>query len=509
MRLHRYVAVALGAAAAMAIAAPLWAQDARPKDDGISAKAQELIAVLEADASTRDKARACQQLAAIGSEEAVPALAELLSDPKLNSYARDGLEAIAAPSAGDALLKAMERLRGVLQIGVINSIGVRRDPQAVDALTALARTGDTDTAIAALAALGRIATAKASVLLLQVLDTATPELRAVAASACLTCADRQLAEERGKGALRLYDAVRRAEVPKYLRLAGTYRAMVARQSGGTSLLTELLVSGDRDAVATALRAVRAMPGPKVSEALASELASASPELQVLLVQALAERKDERAQAAIEDIARTGEREARLAALKALGPVDVDALTFEPLFDGRTFDGWEGDTAKSFRIEDGAIVGGNLNTTTPRNEFLCTERTFANFVLRLECKVVNANGGVQFRSARVPESAEVSGYQADMDSSGRYWGCLYDEARRGMLAESDAATVERIVRKDDWNAYEIRCEGSHIQLFVNGVRTVDYTEADASIPQSGVIAVQVHAGPPSETWYRNMEIAELP
>jgi hypothetical protein len=79
----------------------------------------------------------------------------------------------------------------------------------------------------------------------------------------------------------------------------------------------------------------------------------------------------------------------------------------------------------------------------------------------------------------------------------------------MLAESDAATVERIVRKDDWNAYEIRCEGPHIQLFVNGVRTVDYTEADASIPQSGVIAVQVHAGPPSETWYRNMEIAELP
>jgi hypothetical protein len=181
----------------------------------------------------------------------------------------------------------------------------------------------------------------------------------------------------------------------------------------------------------------------------------------------------------------------------------------PLFDGKTFEGWEGDTAGSFRIEDGAIVGGNLATAIPRNEFLCTTGAYGNFILRLECKVVSANGGIQFRSSRVPDSAEVSGYQADMDSSGTYWGCLYDESRRGMLVEADRAVTGPIVKLDDWNRYEIRCEGPHIQLFVNDVRTVDYTEADAAIPRSGIIAVQVHAGAPSETWYRNITIAELP
>ena len=101
----------------------------------------------------------------------------------------------------------------------------------------------------------------------------------------------------------------------------------------------------------------------------------------------------------------------------------EALEFVALFDGETFEGWEGDTEKSFRIEDGAIVGGSLSAPIPRNEFLCTTRRYENFVLRLECKVIEANGGIQFRSERIPDSAETRGYQADMDSSGTYWGCV--------------------------------------------------------------------------------------
>ncbi len=191
------------------------------------------------------------------------------------------------------------------------------------------------------------------------------------------------------------------------------------------------------------------------------------------------------------------------------PVDVSSLEFVPLFDGETFDGWEGDTEGSFRIEDGAIVGGNLDTPIPRNEFLSVTRPYANFILRLECKLVDANGGIQIRSERVPDGAEMKGYQADMDSGGTYWGCLYDESRRGMLVQADAEETARIVKKDDWNSYEIRCEGPRIRLIVNGLQTVDYIETDGSIPLSGLIAVQVHAGAPSETWYRNITIAELP
>ena len=101
-----------------------------------TAEATRLIAVLRSNAATFDKARACQQLAVLGSKEAVPALADLLADEKLAAYARCGLESIADPAADDALRAALGRLHGKLLVGVVNSIGVRRDAKAVDAVAA-------------------------------------------------------------------------------------------------------------------------------------------------------------------------------------------------------------------------------------------------------------------------------------------------------------------------------------------------------------------------------------
>jgi HEAT repeat protein len=209
------------------------------------------------------------------------------------------------------------------------------------------------------------------------------------------------------------------------------------------------------------------------------------------------------------------------ALSQIGPrptptdqqaVDMTKLIFHPLFDGHTFDGWEGDTSRSFRIEDGAIVGGTTRNTIPRNEFLCTTRSYTNFVLRAESKLLgDANGGIQIRTHRIPNCREVSGYQADMDArpGGGYWGSLYDESRRGPLAAPDPARLVKIVKPGDWNTYEIRCNGPRIQLFLNGTLTVDYTEKDPEIPLGGIIALQIHAGQPSETRYRNITIAPLP
>src|SRR5947207_180964 len=97
-----------------------------------------------------------------------------------------------------------------------------------------------------------------------------------------------------------------------------------------------------------------------------------------------------------------------------------------LFDGKTLAGWEGETEKTWKIEDGAIVGGSLETVVPRNEFLCTTKTFENFELKVTFKLVGerekANGGVQFRTKRIPKNHEVSGYQADIGQD--YWGALY-------------------------------------------------------------------------------------
>jgi hypothetical protein len=206
--------------------------------------------------------------------------------------------------------------------------------------------------------------------------------------------------------------------------------------------------------------------------------------------------------------------ARLGGVLAWGAMIVCAGEPVPVFDGRTFAGWEGDTSgtkPTWRIVDGAFVGGSLGAPVPRNEFLCTTRAYTNFVLRLEFRIrgEGANAGIQIRSRRVPNHHEMVGYQADLGDP-EWWGCLYDESRRNrVLAKADGAKVRAVLKRDDWNEYVIRCEGRRVRLAINGLETVDYTELDAAIEQSGRIGLQIHGGPPSEAWYRNLRLEELP
>jgi hypothetical protein len=187
-----------------------------------------------------------------------------------------------------------------------------------------------------------------------------------------------------------------------------------------------------------------------------------------------------------------------------------ATASEPvaLFDGKTFAGWEGNM-KSFRIEDGAIVGGSMTEKVPCNEFLCTTKAYGDFELRLSARLLGdgANAGIQVRTKRIPDNYEVSGYQADMGQG--YWGSLYDESRRGKtLARPDEATLGKALKPADWNSYVIRCQGPRIQLWLNGVKTVDYTETDDKIDRGGIIGLQIHGGGPSEAWYKDITITEL-
>jgi hypothetical protein len=179
-----------------------------------------------------------------------------------------------------------------------------------------------------------------------------------------------------------------------------------------------------------------------------------------------------------------------------------------LFDGKTFAGWEGNL-NHFRIEDGAIVGGTLKERIPRNEFLCTRRDYADFTLSLKFKLLGegANAGVQFRSRRIPNHHEVIGYQADMGQE--YYGALYDESRRKkILAKPDPNELNKVLRRGEWNEYVIRAEGRRIRLSINGQQTVDYTEPDEKLEQTGCICLQIHGGPPSEAWYKDILIEEI-
>ncbi|HEX5084350.1 MAG TPA: DUF1080 domain-containing protein [Blastocatellia bacterium] len=181
-----------------------------------------------------------------------------------------------------------------------------------------------------------------------------------------------------------------------------------------------------------------------------------------------------------------------------------------LFDGKSFEGWEGDLSV-FRIEDGAIVGGTLKAPIARNEFLCTAEEFGDFELRLKFKLLGdparANAGIQFRSQRIPNDHEVIGYQADMGQ--QYWGSLYDESRRRKtLAGPNLDELNKVLKREDWNDYVIRAEGKRVRLSINGFQTVDYTEPDDAIAQRGRICVQIHGGPPSEAWYKDISIETL-
>ena len=180
-----------------------------------------------------------------------------------------------------------------------------------------------------------------------------------------------------------------------------------------------------------------------------------------------------------------------------------------IFDGRTFAGWEGDLT-IFRIQDGAIVGGSLAGRIARNEFLCTTKTYGDFELRLKVKLLGgdgANAGIQFRTKRIPNHHEVTGYQADMGVG--WWGALYDESRRNkVLKGPDQEKMKSVIKVDDWNDYVVRAEGRRIQIWINGVQTVDYVEEDLTIDTTGVIAVQIHGGPPSEAWYKDITLLDL-
>lgn len=184
---------------------------------------------------------------------------------------------------------------------------------------------------------------------------------------------------------------------------------------------------------------------------------------------------------------------------------------QKLFDGHSLAGWEG-SDKIFRVEDGAIVGGNLKEKLPHNEFLCTQREYGDFELHVKFKILGEkpNAGVQFRSKRVTDGSkpwEVSGFQADLADG--YWGALYDESRRNkILVGPNQAEMPKILHAGDWNDYVIRAQGNRIQLWINGTQTVDYTEQDDSIARRGVIGLQIHGGPPAEAWYKDITIQEL-
>ena len=179
--------------------------------------------------------------------------------------------------------------------------------------------------------------------------------------------------------------------------------------------------------------------------------------------------------------------------------------FVSLFNGRDLQGWRGN-AELWKVQSGVLSG--ISPGINYNDFLITEKAYTDFELRLEFRLHDGRGnsGIQFRSEQEGGSPQVIGYQADIGQN--YWGCLYDEHRRRKMLAQAPPELDRVLRKNEWNRYRIRAVGDRIQLFLIGLQTVDYRESDADIARDGIIALQIHSGPPMQIDFRRIYLKDL-
>ncbi|MDB6125941.1 MAG: hypothetical protein JWQ71_4934 [Pedosphaera sp.] len=210
--------------------------------------------------------------------------------------------------------------------------------------------------------------------------------------------------------------------------------------------------------------------------------------------------------------------------------------FKKIFNGKDLSGWEG-SPDLWSVKDGTITGKTTaENPAKENTFLVwTNGTVGDFELHCQFKIAPgddkgfANSGIQYRSQVVkPSYWVVSGYQADMEAGPTYSGILYEEKARGILAKrgekvvidkdgkinvvgsvGDSKEIEASIKKGDWNDYKIVAKGNHLQHFINGKQTIDVTdEQEAKAAKTGILALQLHAGPPMLVQFKDIQIKTL-
>jgi HEAT repeat protein len=275
-----------------------------------------LIRLLGSSASYEARKFACEQLAIVGSAEAVPALAALLQDDRDARIASLALQTNPSAQADEALRSA--RAAGDALMQIVHTLGDRRDPKSVPALAQLARGEDRAVADAAIVALGKIGDDAAQSVVVDLCIKATPPLSFTLAEAVLRIAERRVAEANLAAARSLYQELLGTGCPDAVR-RGALSALLALDSdGGVRRILELLKGSDTALQPTAIAAIDGLVGAHVSRTFGQELLNLKPELRVLLIGALAGRGDGEARSCIESAVDDSEPAVRLAAIEALG-----------------------------------------------------------------------------------------------------------------------------------------------------------------------------------------------
>lgn len=297
------------------------AQEERTVSDNVNDE-DALVAVVSGDAAWAEKQAACRSLRRIGTEKSVPALAKLLTDKELAHMARFALEAMPYPEAGRALRDALSSTTGPTKIGIIASLGARRDAEAVPQLVPTLRDGNLDMARTAAAALGRIATERAVSSLKDAFASVPPRYKPPIEEALLTAGQLLVAEGRGAEAVPVYEALLNAATAEHVRL-GAFRGIVHAQP---QMAPERILAALRgDDVR-----MRNMAGQLVAEtvsadatrAYADALPTLSAETQAVLLRGLGDRGDGAARPAVLEAVKSPEKAVQVAALRALTRLGV-------------------------------------------------------------------------------------------------------------------------------------------------------------------------------------------
>jgi hypothetical protein len=219
--------------------------------------------------------------------------------------------------------------------------------------------------------------------------------------------------------------------------------------------------------------------------------------------------------------------------------EVDDNTgFVPIFDGKTLEGWDGDT-RFWRVENGEIVGETTpeNRVTQNNFLIWRGGTVRDFELKVEFRISGTNSGIQYRSTELPQVGKwvLKGYQADIDFTQGYVGNIHDErgrapggeghvvlSRRGQVTRivdgpkykvvgtvADPTLLRGVMNVNGWNQYHIIARGPVLMQLINGQLMAVAIDEDASrATVEGLLGFQMHTGPPFKVQYRNVLYRKL-
>jgi HEAT repeat protein len=331
---------------------------------------EDLIAILQSDKPETEKVEACAKLRLVGTDRAVPALAELLTNDELSHSARYVLESMRGDAAGQALRAALEKTSGSNQVGIINSLAVRRDTEVVPVLGRLEMGADSDVAVAAAEALGRIGGVEAA----DALQSAWTESSAVAlhnvqSDGLLVCANRYLAEGGKKRAEKIFQELYDHETSPGMKTSAFRGLVLSSGKRGIDLMLTTIQKADGPSQGAALHLASTVGGASVTEALAKLLAKSSPALQIALLQCLQQRGDQAASPCVAEMLQSTDADVRMAAIQASGDLGTGAVALPLARLAASATGAEKTAAREALVglRHGAVTGHmlkSLNAVSP-------------------------------------------------------------------------------------------------------------------------------------------------